>query len=150
MCVCLCSVTVTGLTAGVSLHLAAVLHRTVVGHLDRLADVGFPALQHLLLVQLLVHPERHQLGARQPLPACTQTHRRWEILKQHNVVSAEQQGPQLAHVVITGRWRNSNLLKCWQVKYHTALLATLFEVMPVVVSGQVSNCLFFLTPNFDK
>lgn len=92
MCVCLCSVTVTGLTAGVSLHLAAVLHRTVVGHLDRLADVGFPALQHLLLVQLLVHPERHQLGARQPLPACTQTHRRWEILKQHNVVSAEQQG----------------------------------------------------------
>lgn len=70
---CARSVTVTGLAAGVSLHLAAVLHGAVVGHLHRLADVGFPALQHLLLVQLLVHPERHQLRARQPLPGNTQT-----------------------------------------------------------------------------
>lgn len=44
------SVTVAGLAAGVSLHLAAMLHSTVVGHLHRFADVGFPALQHLLLV----------------------------------------------------------------------------------------------------
>lgn len=68
------SVTVTGLAAGVSLHLAAMLHSTVVGHLHWFADVGFPALQHLLLVQLLVYAERHQLRARQPLPGHTQVH----------------------------------------------------------------------------
>lgn len=71
----MCSVAVAGLAAGVSLHLAAVLHGTMVGHLHRLADVGFPALQHLLLVQLLVHTERHQLRARQPLPGYTQAYR---------------------------------------------------------------------------
>lgn len=62
------SVTVAGLAAGVSLHLAAVLHSAVVGDLHRLADVGLPALQHLLFVQFLVHAERHQFGAGQPLP----------------------------------------------------------------------------------
>lgn len=67
------SVTVAGLAAGVSLHLAAVLHSAVVGHLHRFADVGFPALQHLLLVQLLVHAERHKLGTWQPLPGHTHT-----------------------------------------------------------------------------
>lgn len=67
----LCSVTVAGLAAGVSLHFAAVLHSAVVGDLHRLADVGLPALQHLLLVQFLVHAERHQFGAGQPLPGHT-------------------------------------------------------------------------------
>ena len=75
MCLGVFSVAVAGLAAGVSLHLAAVLHGTMVGHLHRLADVGFPALQHLLLVQLLVHTERHQLRARQPLPGNTQAYR---------------------------------------------------------------------------
>lgn len=48
-------VAVTGVTAWVPLHLVAVLHGPVVGHLHRLADVGLAALQHLLFVQLLVH-----------------------------------------------------------------------------------------------
>lgn len=65
------SVTVAGLAAGVSLHLAAVLHSAVVGDLHRLADVGLAALQHLLLVQFLVHAEWHQFGAGQPLPGHT-------------------------------------------------------------------------------
>ena len=44
------SVAVAGVAAGVALHLVAVLHGAVVGHLDGLTDVGLPALQHLLLV----------------------------------------------------------------------------------------------------
>lgn len=67
------SVTVAGLAAGVSLHLAAVLHSAVVGDLHRFADVGLPAFQHLLFVQFLVHAERHQFGAGQPLPGRTST-----------------------------------------------------------------------------
>lgn len=65
------SVTIAGLAAGVSLHLAAVLHSAVVGDLHRLAYVGLPALQHLFFVQFLVHAERHQFGAGQPLPGHT-------------------------------------------------------------------------------
>lgn len=70
------SVTVAGLAAGVPLHLAAVLHSPVVGDLHRLADVGLPALQHLLLVQFLVHAERHQFGAGKPLPGHTSARER--------------------------------------------------------------------------
>lgn len=42
--VCLASVTITGLTAGVPLYFAAVLHGAVIGHLHRFPNVGFPAL----------------------------------------------------------------------------------------------------------
>lgn len=69
-----CSVTVAGFAAWVALDFAAMLHGTMVGHRHRFTNVGLPALQHLLLVQFLVHAERHQLGAGQPLPACAHKH----------------------------------------------------------------------------
>lgn len=63
------SVAVAALAALLALHFAAVLQSPVVGDLDGLADVGFTALQHLLLVQILVNAQRNQLGSGQPLPA---------------------------------------------------------------------------------
>lgn len=78
---CVYSVTVTGFTAWVSLDFAAMLHGTMVGQRHGFTNVGLPALQHLLLVQFLVHAERHQLGAGQPLPACTHRHTRLQLNK---------------------------------------------------------------------
>lgn len=62
------SVALTGIAALLSLHLVTVLHGTMVCNLHRLADVGLAPFQHLLLVQILIHTQRHQFGAGQPLP----------------------------------------------------------------------------------
>lgn len=63
------SVTLAGVAGLLSLHFVPVLHGPVIGNLDRLADVGLAAFQHLLLIQVLVHAQGHEFGAGQPLPA---------------------------------------------------------------------------------
>lgn len=71
------SVALAGVAGLLSLHLVPVLHGSVIGNLDRLADVGLAAFQHLLLIQVLVYAEGHEFGAGQPLPEgmeCVKSH----------------------------------------------------------------------------